>query len=105
MRAGGSVDDEGVAGAEQAHGLCSDGDEVGRVDSHDLGSGSGGIGERADQVKDRPDTEGAADGHDGFHGRMQAGCVQEREAVSAEGGCALGGSEADGDAQGFEDVG
>jgi len=41
------VNDEGVAHAEQEHGLGDDGDEAGGVDTHDLGAGSGGVGERA----------------------------------------------------------
>ena len=36
-------------------------------------------------LNDGADAEGAADGHDGLHGRMQAGRVQEGEAVAAQG--------------------
>ena len=103
--AGFAVDDEGVAGVEEDHGFGGDWDEMRGVDAHDLGGGSGWVGERADEMEDGADAEGAADGHDGFHGRMQRRCVEEGEAMLAEGSCAVGGGEADGDAEGFEDIG
>ena len=46
-----AVDDEGVADAEQAHGLGDDGNQVRGVDAHDLGARSGGVGERAEDVE------------------------------------------------------
>ncbi len=103
--AGFSVDYEGVAGVEEGHGLRGEWDEVGGVDSHDLRGGSGGVGERADDVEDGADAECPADGHDGLHGGMERGCVEEGEAMFAEGGCAFVGRESDGDAEGFEDIG
>ena len=81
------------------------GTRCGGVDAHDLRGGSGGVGERADEMEDGADAEGSADGHDGLHGRVEAGGVEEGEAMRAEGGGAFGGREADGDAEGFEDVG
>ncbi len=54
------------------------------VDAHDLCGGSGGVGERADEMKDGADAEGAADGHDGLHGRVQRWRVEEGEAMFAE---------------------
>ncbi len=89
----------------RTHGFGGERDEVWGVDAHDLGGGSGGVGERADEMEDGADAEGAADGHDGLHGRVQRGGVEEGEAMFAEGGCAVGGGEVDGDAEGFEDVG
>ena len=82
--AGVAVDDEGVAGAEQGHGFGDERDEVRGVDAHDLGGGSGGVGERAEEIEDGADAEGAADGHDGLHGRMQRWRVEEGEAMFAE---------------------
>ena len=81
------------------------GTQVRGVDAHDLGAGAGGIGERADDVEDGAHAEGAADRHDGLHGRVQGGGVQEGEAVAAQGGGPGGGGERDGDAEGFEDIG
>ena len=100
-----AVDDEGVADAEQEHGLGDDGEQAGGVDTHDLGARSGGVGQRAEDVECGAHAEGAADGHDGLHGRMQAGSVEEGEAVAAQGGGPGGGGERDGDAEGFEDIG
>src|SRR5208283_3893171 len=80
----GAVDDEGVTHAEQEHGLGDDGDEASGVDAHDLGAGSGGVGQRAEDIERGADAEGTADGHDGLHRRMQTGCVQEGEAVAAQ---------------------
>ena len=51
------------------------------------------------------DADGAADGHDDLHRGMEGGGVEEGEAMFAERGCAVGGGEGDGDAEGFEDVG
>ncbi len=90
------MDDEGVADAEQAHGLGDDGDEVGGVDAHDLGAGAGGVGERAEHVEDGAHAEGAADGHDGLHGRVEGGRVEEGEAVAAKGSAAAAGLSATG---------
>jgi hypothetical protein len=56
-------------------------------------------------MEDGADAEGAADGHDGLHRGVEAGGVEEGEAMFAERGRACGGGEADGDAEGFEDVG
>ena len=56
-------------------------------------------------MEDGANAEGAADGHDGFHRGVQRWRVEEREAMFAEGGCAVGWGEVDGDAEGFEDVG
>jgi hypothetical protein len=103
--AGFSVDDEGVAGVEEDHGFGGERDEMRGVDAHDLCGSSGGVGERADEMEDGANAKGAADGHDGLHCRMQAGGVEEGETVLAEGGCAVGGGEVDGEAEGFEDVG
>src|SRR6266851_402650 len=75
------------------------------VDAHDLCGGSGGVGERADEMEDGADAEGAADGHDGLHRGMEAGSVEEGETMFAERGCSFGGREIDGEAEGFEDVG
>ena len=99
------MDDEGVAGAEQTHGLGDDRNEVRGVDAHDLRAGAGGIGERANQVEDGADAEGAAHRHDGLHGRVQGGGVQEGEAVGAQRRGTGSGGERDGDAEGFEDIG
>jgi len=65
-----AVDDEGVAGAEEGHGFGYERDSVWSVDTHDLGGGSGGIGEGAEEVEDGADAEGSADGHDGLHCRV-----------------------------------
>ena len=81
------------------------GTQVRGVDAHDLGARSGGVGQRAEDVECGAHAEGAADGHDGLHGRMQAGGVQEGEAVAAQGGGPGGGGERDGNAEGFEDIG
>ena len=94
-----------MAGVEEEHGFGDEGDEVRGVDAHDLRGGSGGVRERADEMEDGADAEGAADGHDGLHRRVQGGGVEEGEAMFAEGGCAFVGGESDGDAEGFEDVG
>ena len=67
------------------HGFGDERDEVRGVDAHDLRGGSGGIGERAEEVEDGADAEGAADGHDGLHGRVQAGRVEEGEAMARGG--------------------
>src|SRR5271154_5058825 len=75
------------------------------VYADDLRGGSGGVGERADEMKDGADAEGAADGHDGLHGRVERGCVEEGEAMFAEVGRAFGGRESYGNAERFEDVG
>lgn len=99
-----AVDDEGVAGTELGHGFGDEGDEVRGVDAHDLRGCSGGIGEGAEEVEDGADSEGAADGHDGLHRRVEAGGVEEGEAMRSEGGGGFDGREADGDAEGFEDV-
>jgi hypothetical protein len=99
------VDYEGVAGVEESHGLGGEWDEMWGVDSHNLCGGSGGVGERADEVEDSADAEGSADGHDGLHGGVERGCVEEGEAMFAERGCALVWGERDGDSEGFEDVG
>ncbi len=66
-----------MAGAEEGHGFGDDGDEMRCVDAHDLCGGSCGIGERADDVEDGADAEGAANGHHGLHRRVQAGSVEE----------------------------
>src|ERR1700736_4331009 len=79
-------------------------DEVRGVDAHDLRGGSGGVGEGAEDVEDGADTEGAADGKRGLHSWMQAGGVEEGEAVFSECLCRVGWSQADGDSEGFEDV-
>ncbi|MCU1226934.1 MAG: hypothetical protein JWQ42_5027 [Edaphobacter sp.] len=102
---GGSVDDEGVAGAEEGHGFGDEGNGVGRVDSHDLRGGSGGVGEGAEEVEDGPDAEGSANGHDGLHGLVQTGGVEEGKAMVAEGGGGFDGGDVNGDAEGFENVG
>ena len=103
--AGFAVDYEGVTGVEEGHGLSGEGNKVGGVDSHDLSGGSGGIGERADEVEDGADAQGSADRHDGFHGGMECGGVEEGEAMLAEGAGSFFGRQGDGDAEGFEDVG
>src|SRR5207244_8629561 len=84
--AGISVDDEGVAGVEEDHGFGGERDEMRGVDAHDLGGGSGGVGERADEMEDGADAEGAADGHDGLHCGVEAGGVEEGETMFAERG-------------------
>ncbi len=99
------VDDEGVAGVEQEHGLGDERDAVGGVDAHDLGAGAGGVGERAEQIEGGADAEGAANGHDGLHRRVQRGRVEVGEAMGAERGGGGVGGEIDGDAEGLEDVG
>ena len=99
-----AVDDKGVADAELGHGFGDEGDEVRGVDAHDLRRCSRGIGEGAEEIEDGADAEGAADGHDGLHRRVEAGGVEEGEAVRAEGCGGFDGREADGDAEGFEDV-
>jgi len=38
-----AVDDEGVAGVEEDHGVGGEGDEMRRVDAHDLRGGSAGL--------------------------------------------------------------
>ena len=86
-----AVDDEGVASIKKDHGFGGERDEVWGVDSHDLGRGSGGIGERADEMEDGANAEGSADGHDSFHRRMQRGCMEEGETMAAQYGCAFGG--------------
>ena len=98
------MDDEGVADAEEQHGFGDDGDEVSGVDTHDLGASSGGVGERAEDVEDGTNAEGAADGLDGLHGGVQCGGVEEGEAVGAQGSGGLCGGEGDGDAEGFEHI-
>src|ERR1700723_4352244 len=98
------MDDEGVAGAEEGHGLCGEGDEMGRVDSHDLRTGAGGVRERPDQMEDGADAERATDRHDDLHRGMEGWGMEEGEAMFSQGGCAFGRGEADGDAEGFEDV-
>ena len=99
------MDDEGVAYAEQEHCIGDDGDEASGVDTHDLGAGSGGVGERAEDVECGAYGECATDRHDCLHGGMQAGRVQEGEAVAAK-GCGPGGwGERDGNAEGFEHIG
>jgi hypothetical protein len=102
---GGAVDNEGVAGAEEGHGIGDEGDSVGCVDSHDLCGGSGGVGEGTEEVEDGADAEGPANGHDGLHGLVQTGGVEEGKAMVAEGGGGFYGGDVDGDAEGFEDVG
>ena len=62
-----------MAGVEEPHGFGGERDEVWGVDAHDLCGGSGGIGERADEMEDGADAEGAADGHDGLHRRVKEG--------------------------------
>ena len=59
----------------------------------------------SDEMEAGADAEGAADGHDGLHGRMQTGGVEEGEAMFADCGRAFSGREAYGDTEGFEDVG
>ena len=100
-----SVNDEGVASVEEGHGFGDDGDEMRGIDSHDLRRGSGGVGERADEMKDGADAESAADGHNDLHGRVQARGMEEGEPMLAKSCCALGGREAYWDAERFEDVG
>ena len=100
-----AVDYEGVAGVQEEHCVGDERDEVRGVDAHDLSGGPGGVREWADEVEDGADAERAADGHDGLHGRVQGGGVEEGEAMFAEGGCAFFGRESDGDAKGLEDVG
>jgi len=56
-------------------------------------------------MKDGANAQSAANGHDGFHCRMQRRRVKESEAMLAERSCTVGGGEADGDAEGFEDIG
>ena len=99
-----AVDYEGVACAEQRHGVGDERNEVRGVDTHNLRRGSGGIAERAENVEDGADAERATDRHDGLHRRMKAGCVKEGEVVGAERGGGFVGGEPDGDAEGFEDV-
>ncbi len=100
-----AVDYEGVAGVEEDHGFGGERDEVWRIDSHDLCGGSGWVGERADEMEDGADAEGATDGHYDFHRRVEGWCVEEGEAMFSEGGGAVGGGEGYGDVEGFEDVG
>ncbi len=100
-----AVNYEGVAGVEQGHRLGDEWDGVWSVDAHDLRGGSGGVGEGAEEVEDGADAEGSADWHDGLHGGVQRGRMEEGESVPAQSGGGLDGREADGDAEGFEDVG
>src|SRR5260370_4836555 len=94
-----------MAGVEQGHGFSDQGDSVSGVDDHDRVGGSGGVGEGAEEVEDGADSEGLADGHDGLHGRVQAGGVKEGESMPAQRGGGVDGREAEGDAEGFEHIG
>ena len=75
------------------------------VNADDLSGGSGGVGERADEMEDGADAEGSADWHDGFHCGVERGRKEEGKAMAAECGGALFGRQGDGNSEGFEDVG
>ena len=81
----GAVDDEGLAGAEQGEGIGDELDQPRRVDADDLARGSGGVGERTQQVEDGAHAELLAHGHDGGHGGVVGGRGKEGEAVAAQG--------------------
>jgi hypothetical protein len=99
-----TMDDEGVAGAKLGHGFGDERDEVRGVDAHDLRGRSGRIGEWPEEIEDSANSEGATDGHDRFHGRVEARGVKERETVAAKARGGFGGGDVDGDAEGLKDV-
>ncbi len=94
-----------MADIEQAHGFGDDGNEVGRVNAHDLRPGSGWVGKRAKHIEDGADAQRPANGHNCLHGRLQAGRMEESEAVSAKRGYCIRRCEGDGNPEGLEDVG
>ena len=99
------VDEEGMVYAKQGEGLGEEGDEGGIVDADELATGSGGIGEGADEIEKSADAEGATDGRDAGEGGMEGGREEESEVVFAERGGGGVGRGLEGNAEGFKDVG
>ena len=72
-----AVHDERVLGAERDEHARKHFDEVIGVDAEHLALGECGVGQRAENVEDRPDAELATDRGDGTHRRMQFRREQE----------------------------
>ncbi len=101
----GSVDDEGALRSQSGEGAADKQDTAGGKNADDLVACTGGVGERAAEVEDGAEAEGAAEGSENLNGRVVERGVEEHETGGAE---ALGGElgrEFDGNAESFENVG
>ena len=100
-----AVDDEGVHHAEASEGDGHETGGFGRGGSDELGLGSGGIGEWAEEVEGGTGFEFEAGGLGVLHRRVEDGGVEEADAAFADAEGHLFGLEVDVDAEGLEDVG
>ncbi len=99
------MDDESAASTEGCKGSSYEKDAAGSEDANDLVACLGGIGERAAEVEDGAEAEGATEGAEDLYGGMVEGGIEEHEVGFAK---TLGGEfrgEFDGNAEGFKYVG
>ena len=101
----GAVDDKGALGAESLKGAADEKNAAGCEHADNLDAGVRRIGERAAEVEDGAEAEGAAQGAERLHRGMIERRVEEDEAGFAQAFDGKFGREVDGNAEGFEDVG
>ena len=78
------MDYKGAFGSERGKSAADEKHATGREHADDLGARMGGVGERADEVKDGAKAEGAAKRTQSLHGRVIERREEEDESGFAE---------------------